>query len=82
MRGSYVEAGFGRTDLFLERSRDRWKFDGLLSFDLPGTDWATGFAQITVDSDFGAGSDSIQSYFGIDFDVSRLWNRPTATGTN
>ncbi len=73
MSGSYVAAGFGRTDLFLEHSRDRWKFDGLLAFAIPGTDWASGFVQITVDSDFGGGSDSIQSYVGIDFDVSKLW---------
>ena len=71
MSGSYVEAGFGRTDLFLGRSRGRWKFDGLLSFDV-GKDWISPFVQIVVDSDFGGGADSIQSFVGIDFDVAKL----------
>ena len=71
--GSYVEAGFGRTDLFLDHSKDRWKFDTLLSVGILGSEWASGFAQLTIDSDFGPGSDSIQTYVGIDFDVSRLW---------
>ena len=71
MSGSYVEAGFGRTDLFFDRSNGRWKFDALLSFSV-AQDWLSPFAQIVVDSDFGDGSDSIQSFFGIDFDVAKL----------
>ena len=70
MSGSYVEAGFGRTDLF-NRSHDRWKFDGLLSFSV-AQNWVSPFVQIVVDSDFGDGSDSIQTFVGIDFDVGRL----------
>lgn len=68
--GSYVEVGFGRSDLFLENSDRRLKIDGLLSKGvLPGVAF---FAQITVDADAGDGADSIQSYFGFDFDLSKL----------
>ena len=81
MEGSYFEAGFGRTDLFLQHPKDRWKFDALLVIPIPKQDWLTGFAQVTVDSDFGSGSDSIQSYFGIDFDVARLWKVPATPAT-
>lgn len=72
MSGSYVEAGFGRTDLFFDRSSKRWKVDALLSFSV-AQDWVRPFAQIVVDSDFGRGSDSIQSFFGIDFDAAKLF---------
>lgn len=74
--GSYVEAGWGRTDLFLDNPRDRWKLDGFLSFKiLPGKigEVMKPFAQITVDSDLGPGSDSVQTYLGVDFDVSNLF---------
>ena len=70
MSGSYVEVGFGRTDLF-DRNDKRWKFDGLLSFKV-AQDWVRPFVQVVVDSDFGNGSDSIQTFVGIDFDVGRL----------
>ena len=72
MSGSYVEVGFGRTDLFLQRNRDRWKLDALLTFSV-APDWLSPFAQIVIDSDVGGGSDSIQSYFGVDVDVTHLW---------
>ena len=72
MSGSYVEAGFGRTDLFFDRSSNRWKFDALLSFSV-ARDWVNPFAQIVIDSDFGPGSDSIQSFLGIDLDVTKLF---------
>ena len=57
---------------FFDRSSSRWKFDALLSFSV-ARDWANPFAQIVIDSDFGPGSDSIQSFFGIDFDVTKLF---------
>ena len=57
MSGSYVEIGYGQTDLF-DPNRGRWKFDGLLSFNV-ADDWLSPFAQIVVDTDFGDGSDSI-----------------------
>ena len=70
MSGSYVEIGYGQTDLFTPNT-DRWKIGGLLSFSV-ANDWLSPFAQIVVDTDFGDGADSIQSFFGIDFDITRL----------
>ena len=70
MSGSYVEAGYGRTDLF-DHNKGRWKFDALLSFSV-ADDWLSPFAQIVVDSDFDDGSDSIQTFFGIDFELGKL----------
>ena len=71
MAGSYVDVGYGRTDLFFDRSHRRWKFDAVLSFCVVKCRFSP-FAQIVVDSDFGDGSDSIQSFLGIDFDVAEL----------
>lgn len=72
---SYLEAGFGRTDLFQERPGRRFKFDGLLSWKVNFLSDKLGifpFAQITVDADFADGPDSIQSYFGLDLDMRCL----------
>jgi hypothetical protein len=72
MEGSYLEVGFGKTDLFkLNRDR-RFKFDGMLVRQLGDTGFAL-FAQLYADVDFRDGSDSIQSYFGLNFDVSKLF---------
>ena len=32
------------------------------------------FAEMTVDTDLGSGADSVQSYFGINFDVDCVFN--------
>jgi hypothetical protein len=75
---SYFEVGLGKTDLFPKYQAPRLKIDGYLQFPLLGT-WAeshglTGFAQMTVDSNWRpGGADSIQSYFGINFDLRRLF---------
>jgi hypothetical protein len=80
-KNSYVEIGRGKTDLVLDNRTRRWKIDGFLSWG-SSSGGALGvvrpFAQMTVDSDFGKGSDSVQTYFGIDFDLSFLWggNKP------
>jgi hypothetical protein len=79
-RDSYVELGFGRTDLFTENRRRRFKIDGLLSWDIPGMPVVRPFAQIKVDTDLGRGSDSVQSYFGFDFDLSRLFGGAEKAG--
>ena len=69
-QGSYLEVGFGRTDLFAEKSKDRWKVDGFLSRYIgKGVSF---FAQMTVDADVGSGSDSVQTYIGFDFDLRRF----------
>lgn len=80
LRDSYVELGFGRTDLFLDHRNRRWKVDGYLAFEVGKSSIEHAirpFAQITVDSDFGSGSDSVQSYVGIDFDVGLLFQGKT-----
>jgi hypothetical protein len=71
MQGSYLEIGFGKTDLFIVNRNRRLKFDGMLQRTLPGG-FAL-FAQLFADVDGGDGSDSIQSYFGLNFDVGRLF---------
>ncbi|MEK6407825.1 MAG: hypothetical protein AABN34_12750 [Acidobacteriota bacterium] len=81
MSNSYLEFGIGRTDLFVEHRHRRFKVDGFLSWKLsdnPKIGWMRPFAQITLDSDFGKGADSIQSYFGIDFELSALWGKKPA----
>lgn len=74
---SYLEVGFGRTDLFGFKSKDRWKVDAMLTWEWevpgPGKIVVYPFAQITVDADFGGGSDSVQSYIGLAFDVDKLF---------
>jgi hypothetical protein len=77
---SYLEVGFGRTDLYLVHPRDRYKIDGLITWQIERSDisqraglWP--FVQLTVDSDFGSGGDSIQSYFGVAFDLDALFGK-------
>jgi hypothetical protein len=74
-KNSYFEIGVGRTDLFTENRRRRFKIDGLLSWEISESTakWFRPFAQIKVDTDLGRGSDSIQSYFGFDFDLGCLF---------
>ena len=68
--GSYFEIGRGVNDVFLD-GRKRFKLDALLLFDTRRA--VTPFAQLVVDTDMGNGPDSIQSYFGFDIDVRRLF---------
>jgi hypothetical protein len=69
-RGSYLEVGWGRNDLFRSRSRDRWKVDARLARRIAKTPMSF-FARMIIDSDLGGGSDAIQSYIGIDFNLKR-----------
>jgi hypothetical protein len=74
--GSYLEVGLGKTDLYPTHTAPRLKIDGYLQFPLPDS-WVNhglhGFAQMTVDSNWSrGGADSIQSYFGITFDMGKL----------
>jgi hypothetical protein len=71
MQGSYLELGFGRSDLFLLNRNRRFKFDGMLQRDV-GNGFAL-FAQLFADVDLREGSDSIQSYFGLNFDIGMLF---------
>ena len=81
-RGSFLEAGMGRTQLFGDKSSDRLKARALLKWKFKEeSDTETGleplkalgaYAGIVVDTDGGSGSDSIQSYFGFSFDVAKF----------
>ncbi len=66
-QGSYIEGGWGRSDLFTTHRHGRKKMDAFLTWKFVGAIRA--FAQVTVDTDLGPGSDSIQSYVGLDFDL-------------
>lgn len=78
-QSSYLEVGLGRTDLFIDPDRaarkwNRKKIDGFLSAKIGGP--VRFFAQLLVDSDFGPGSDSVQTYIGLEFDLRRFNFRP------
>lgn len=88
---SYFEVGYGRSDLFLVHPARRCKINGRLSW-LPNevsskagararNPWrrfhVAPFVEMTVDADLGSGSDSIQSYFGFDFDLDYLFGKKT-----
>ena len=66
-------AGFGRTDLFQVKSKDRWKLDAMITWAFTHSIYP--FVQITVDADFGSGSDSVQSFVGISFDIDSLFRQ-------
>jgi hypothetical protein len=75
--GSRLEAGYGKSDFFHQRRNNRLKVDGYLTWK-PG--WksldAIGlrpFIQMTVDSDYGPRSDSIQTYIGLNFDLDHMF---------
>jgi hypothetical protein len=71
--GSYIEAGWGKNELFTKRW-NRLKVDGLLSFSLeriPGIgNLGRFFVQMVIDNDLkDEGPDSIRTYFGFDVDL-------------
>ena len=68
-QGSYLEVGFGRSDLYRVTPTRRLRIDGLLSL-AKFKDRLSPFVQMTVDSDLGHGADSIQTFIGIDFDLA------------
>ena len=69
-QNSYLEAGYGRTDLFLTNKRSRKKIDGYGEVEL-GKGWSF-FAQMLVDTDIGNGSDAVQSYIGFNYNLKKL----------
>lgn len=77
-RDSYLQVGFGRTDLFAAKNQDRWKVEGLLTWEMKWLDRAgiRPFVQLTVDADAGGGSDSVQTYLGFSFDLDRFFAPP------
>lgn len=72
MQGSYLEFGYGKSDLFIVNRDRRFKFDGMLVRRLADSGFSL-FAQLYADVDMKDGSDSIQSYFGLNFEVSKLF---------
>jgi hypothetical protein len=66
---SYLEVGWGRSDIF-QANHDRWKVDGYLERKIAGG--FSMFAQITVDTHLGHGSDAIQTYIGVNYDLKQL----------
>jgi len=75
MQGSYLEFGFGKSDLFIVNRDRRYIIDGMLVRKLGDTGFSL-FAQLYADVDMKDGSDSIQSYFGLNYDVSKLFHLP------
>ena len=79
MQGSYLEFGYGKSDLFVLNRDRRFIFDGMLVRKLADSGFSL-FAQLYADVDMKDGSDSIQSYFGLNYDVSKLFHLPDAAG--
>ena len=69
---SYLEVGKGRNDLFVKNRNNRWKIDGYLAREM-GKGFSV-FFQMVVDADGRPGSDSVQSYFGIEYDLRHAWD--------
>lgn len=71
--GSFLQVGFGRNDLFLRKANQRYVIDAFLSVDpqyVPGlrnVDRLRPFVEFTGNFDAGGGADSIQTWFGLDF---------------
>lgn len=75
--GSYIEVGAGKNDIFATGGNSRIKFDGFLTAPFGGQgSLANWFLQMTVDSDFKSGPDSIQIYIGFDIDLRRFTLNP------
>lgn len=73
---SYMDVGFGRSDIFQYRRRRRFIVDGYLQRKIaPGFSF---FAELVADTDLGQGSDSFQTYIGVKFDVDVLWSGKSA----
>lgn len=73
---SYLEVGFGRSDMFAIAPHTRTKLDAYLQrrLHLPYVkDRMSFFTQLTVDAHLGHGSDAIQTYIGFNFDLMKLF---------
>ncbi|HZE88210.1 MAG TPA: hypothetical protein VE404_01615 [Verrucomicrobiae bacterium] len=72
-QGSYAEVGGGRTDLFLDHANRRFKVNGYLTWRALTSPWrrplAQPFFQMSFDGDLGRGSDTVQTYIGVAFDL-------------
>jgi hypothetical protein len=76
---SFLEVGLGKDDLFKQNRNHRLMVNGYLTVDphyIPGFDNIVGagsrvrpFIQMTGSFDGGRGSDSVQTYFGLNFNI-------------
>jgi hypothetical protein len=76
---SFLEVGIGKDDLFKRNRNKRLMVDGYLTFDphyIPGFKNTVGpggrirpFIELTGNFDGGHGSDSVQTYFGLNFNL-------------
>ncbi|MBZ5589905.1 MAG: hypothetical protein LAO05_15220 [Acidobacteriia bacterium] len=75
-RDSFLEVGYGRTDLFATNPTKRWKVGGFLTWHKASQEWSgvAPFAAMVVDTDLGRGADSIQSYVGLSIQLDRFTN--------
>ncbi len=71
-RDSYMDVGWGRTDLFALHRGRRVKVDGYVQWKISDDVPFYPFFQMVVDSDFGRGSDDVRSYYGINMDLQAL----------
>ncbi|MBN4073377.1 hypothetical protein JYT23_00925 [Mariprofundus ferrooxydans] len=74
-KNSFLEVGYGKTDLFLRHKSRRFKVAAKAQWTPPllknmqiVKDLSL-FAKIVADTDLGSGADSIQSYFGISYSI-------------
>lgn len=73
-KGSYLDAGWGRSDLFAIHRGRRFKVDGYIEWEAKISNQVSifPFFQMIVDSDFGPGSDDIRTYYGINMEIRTL----------
>jgi hypothetical protein len=72
---SSLEAGFGRTGLFLRQPNSRLKVHAYLEWQSKvfSVMKARPFVQMTVDSDHGRGADSVETELGLKFDLDKIF---------
>lgn len=72
-KNSYFEVGRGRSDVFRDSPRNRWKIDGYVEFPfIKDKDIVRPFIEMYVNVDGGRKADSIQTFIGFSFDIKKL----------
>jgi hypothetical protein len=74
-KGSYLELGGTRNELYATGSRLRYRIDGLLIWEAQPFKKDLGlhpFVRMTVEDDLGSAADSVQVYVGFSFDAAKL----------
>jgi hypothetical protein len=70
--GTFAEMGWGRSEMFEEdKVNDRFKLGLALNYQPTRNDRMGFYFEGWADNDLGKGSDDVQIYFGISFDVGR-----------